>query len=242
MLVRRVRDKCGAASMRCVGTSATLATKGTREERQKEIAGVAARLFGLPVPAPNVVVESVQRATQGPEPSQEQLVAVLSGEPSYPASFTELARHPLAVWAEIAFGLRTDDLGRLERRDPRTLTDVARELSLLTNVSESRCQEHLRQLLLAGCHAFNSASGFPLFAFRLHQFISRGTTVYATPEPPTAQRHFSAEGQRYVPGDRSRRLYPLAFCRVCGQDYLVVALRHGEQLEPRYMESTPGAS
>lgn len=242
MLVRRVRDKCGAPSMRCVGTSATLATQGTREQRQEEIARVAARLFGLPVPAANVVVESVERATQGHEPAREQLVAVLSGGPSFPSSFIELARHPLAVWAEIAFGLRTDRLGRLERRDPRTLTDAARDLNLLTNVSEVRCQEHLRQLLLAGCHSFDPASGFPLFAFRLHQFISRGTTVYATPEPPTAQRHFSAEGQRYVPGDRSRRLYPLAFCRVCGQDYLVVALKHGEQLEPRYMEAVPGAN
>src|SRR5205823_961060 len=75
MLVRRVRDRCGSRSMRCVGTSATLATQGTREERQADIARVAARLFGLAVPAGNVVVESVQRATQEPEPTGQQLAA-----------------------------------------------------------------------------------------------------------------------------------------------------------------------
>jgi ATP-dependent helicase YprA (DUF1998 family) len=31
MLVRRLRDRCGASSMRCVGSSATLASQGSRE-------------------------------------------------------------------------------------------------------------------------------------------------------------------------------------------------------------------
>jgi hypothetical protein len=238
MLVRRVRGRCGAPSLRCVGTSATLASQGTREQRQKDIAGVAHRLFGLAVPPSNVVLESVQRATQGPLPTADVLRAALANEPSYPQSFAELTQHPLAIWAETAFGLEPDELGRLERRRPRTLTEVAREMCSLTGVPEERCKEHLRSVLLAGCGAVDPASGFPLFAFRLHQFISRGSTVYATPEPPTPMRHFSAEGQRFVPGDRERRLYPLAFCRVCGQDYLVVAL-HGEQLEPRYLDTAP---
>jgi len=76
---------------------------------------------------------------------------------------------------------------------------------------------------LAGYRAGDPTTGFPLFAFRLHQFVSRGDTVYATPEPPD-RRHLSSEKQVFVPHDRDRRLYPLAFCRICGQDYLVVHL------------------
>src|SRR5260370_42514450 len=34
MLVRRVRERCGAPTMRCVGTSATMATGGTPQEQQ----------------------------------------------------------------------------------------------------------------------------------------------------------------------------------------------------------------
>lgn len=56
MLVRRVRDRSGAPSLRCVGTSASLASQGTREQRQADIAGVAQRLFGLAVPPRNVVL------------------------------------------------------------------------------------------------------------------------------------------------------------------------------------------
>lgn len=57
----------------------------------------------------------------------------------------------------------------------------------------------------------------PAFAFRLHRFISRGDTVHATIEPED-RRHRSVRKQRFVPGDRSRALFPLAFCRECGQE------------------------
>ncbi|HZS92096.1 MAG TPA: DEAD/DEAH box helicase, partial [Chloroflexota bacterium] len=40
MLVRRVRDRCGAPGMRCIGTSATLAGSGTREDRAVAVAEV----------------------------------------------------------------------------------------------------------------------------------------------------------------------------------------------------------
>ena len=62
----------------------------------------------------------------------------------------------------------------------------------------------------------------PVFAFRLHQFLSRGDTVYASPEQP-GDRYLTLTRQRFVPGsNREKVLLPLAFCRECGQDYYVV--------------------
>ena len=58
-------------------------------------------------------------------------------------------------------------------------------------------------------------------AFRLHQFISRGDTVYASIEPEL-DRHVTVYGQQFVPGERDKVLLPLAFCRECGQEYYVV--------------------
>ncbi len=232
MLVRRVRERCGSPTMRCVGTSATLAGGGTREQRQAEVALVATRLFGSEVPPTNVIGETLRRATQGTGPDVAALRDALQHDPPYDALGTALAQHPLAVWAEDAFGLRQDEQGRLERRSPRTLSSVAAELAGLTGATLDRCVRHLRVLLLAGSQVPAEGTGTPLFAFRLHQFISRGGTVYSTPEP-VDQRHLSAEGQQFVPGDRSRRYFPMAFCRSCGQDYLVVSLAAGSQLEPR---------
>jgi len=235
MLVRRVRQHCGDAALRCVGTSATLAGSGSLEARQVEVAKVASRLFGTDVPPVNVINETLRRATIGAEPSPVQLMSVLNGPASYPDEFGSLVRHPLAVWTELALGLDQDEQGRLERRSPRTISDAADHLSHVTGVDKNRCAEHLRALLLAGNRAINPETGFPLFAFRLHQFISRGDTVYSTLES-AEHRHLSAEGQVFVPGDRQRRLYPMAFCRYCGQEYHVVSLKNGDQLEPRDLD------
>jgi hypothetical protein len=61
----------------------------------------------------------------------------------------------------------------------------------------------------------------------LHQFLAAGGTVYSTLESP-ATRQLSLEGQYYAPGgDGSRLLYPLVFCRECGQEYYMVNWRKG---------------
>ena len=72
----------------------------------------------------------------------------------------------------------------------------------------------------------------PPFAFRLHQFISRGDSVYASLEAE-ADRHLTVQGQRFVPGDRERILLPLVFCRECGQEYYSVRI---------VQENAPGES
>ena len=63
---------------------------------------------------------------------------------------------------------------------------------------------------MAGYGLKNPKSQFPAFAFRLHQFLSRGDTVYASLEKES-DRYLTVHGQRYVPGDRERLLLPLSF-------------------------------
>ncbi|MHB1414423.1 MAG: DEAD/DEAH box helicase [Chloroflexota bacterium] len=239
MLVRRVRERCGAASMRCVGTSATVAGSGTREERQTEVAAIASRLFGDEVTPERVIGETLQRATT-PDAAEKakgpaHLRGTLAGPPQYEADYAGLSALPLAAWAEEAFGLQADEQGRLERREPRRLSEVAEELSGFTGASTATCEAHLKALLLAGYGAHHPATGFPLFAFRLHQFISRGDAVYSTLQP-APHNYLTVEGQVYAPGSRERRLYPLAFCRECGQEYFVVDRQPGGQLELRELE------
>src|SRR5690606_9569265 len=72
----------------------------------------------------------------------------------------------------------------------------------------------------------------------LHQFLASGGSVYATLEAPGV-RVLSTEGRVYASNsaeDEPKILYPLAFCRECGQEtYLVARVReHGEErLVPR---------
>jgi hypothetical protein len=91
----------------------------------------------------------------------------------------------------------------------------------VTGLSEEECEGAIRNTLLTG---FSLVDEFarPVFAFRLHQFVSKGETVYASPEPEE-DRHITLERQQFVPNsDRKKVLLPLAFCRECGQEYYLV--------------------
>ncbi len=246
MLVRRARHAFGAEQLQCVGTSATLAGPGSAEEQRRTVAEVASGLFGASVTPEDVIGETLRRST--PERALDDpgfvanLRAVLArpGEPA-PTAYEAFAQHPLSSWVESVFGLtREQGSGRLIRSNPRPIggpEGAARQLSEATGIDEERCAEALRSWLLAGHRADrNPVSGFPVFAFRLHQFIGKGDTVYATLEP-AVNRVVTLHGQVFVPGDRDRRLYPLVFCRECGQEFYSVFAHKGEggvvEYEPR---------
>lgn len=76
---------------------------------------------------------------------------------------------------------------------------------------------------MLGYHVINPMNGFPAFAFRLHQFISRGDTVYSSLDNST-NRHITVQKQQFVPNEeRKRILLPLVFCRHCGHEFYSVA-------------------
>ena len=99
---------------------------------------------------------------------------------------------------------------------------AAAKLNELTGLPPETCAAAIRAGLQASylCEP-HPETRRPPFAFRLHQFISRGDSVYASLEAE-AGRHLTVQGQRFVPGDRSRVLLPLVFCRECGQEYYCV--------------------
>jgi superfamily II DNA/RNA helicase len=118
------------------------------------------------------------------------------------------------------------------RRTPITLEEGAEKLaqvcysasahsqeSTLKNYYE-RCLDILKQMFLWG----SKTKGL---AFRLHQFISQGGSVYSTIESRD-KRLFTLEGQYTTTEDRL--LYPLVFCRECGQDYYVVRYDADKQI------------
>ena len=63
LLIRRVKDACEAENVQCVGTSATMASEGTSQQRRKAVADVAFQVFGAPVAEENIIGETLIRAT-----------------------------------------------------------------------------------------------------------------------------------------------------------------------------------
>lgn len=242
LLVRRVRDRLETSDQRLsfVGTSATLASEGSYQERQTQVAEVGTQIFGSPVKPEHIVGETLRRATQpyGSEDAfrRDLSAAVRLGESLVaPARYEDFVAHPLSIWIEATFGLREME-DRLIRQQPRSIQGeggAARELSILTGVDEGVCATVIQRWLLAGYQGEpNPDTGFAPFAFRLHQFISPGDTVYATIETED-ERHLTLRGQQFVPGDRERVLFPLCFCRECGQEYYTVRMTTHEDDEAR---------
>ncbi len=218
MLIRRVRQACQAPELQCVGTSATMSSEGTDEKRRLRVAEVATKIFGTPVRADNVITETLVRATA---PGEVTVPAERLRTPDAPRAYHDLYQDPLARWIESTFGLATDDDGRLVRQRPTTVETAAEELERATGVPSERCAEAIRHTLEAGAEAKHPGNGRPLFAFRLHQFLSKGDTMHATLEAPKT-RYLTREYQIDRPGHDGHVLLPLAFCRDCGQEYLKV--------------------
>ena len=236
MLLRRVRQRAGRRDLVCIGTSATIVTDGDRGERRARIAEAGQKLFGVAVPADHVVEETLQRVATVPVPEgREALAAAVRAEP--PAAERDaVTGHPLAAWVEATFGLAMAGEG-LIRRPPLAFEEGLKRLVEATRLDAELCRARLRAVLEAG-NAATLPSGEPVFAFRLHQFLASGGSVYTTLEDPDT-RTLSTEGSVYAPKTEegaSKLLYPLAFCRECGQEmYLVARVReHGEErLVPR---------
>jgi ATP-dependent helicase YprA (DUF1998 family) len=140
---------------------------------------------------------------------------------------------PLSAWIETAFGVRCDASGRLVRNLPVTLRTAASQLSDLIGLGAEQCAQPIKDALLKGFAVRHPETGFPVFAFRLHQFISRGDTVYASLEPEV-ERHLTVHGQQFVPGRHGSLLYPLCFCRQCGQEFYSVR-REKDSAGPGYL-------
>jgi ATP-dependent helicase YprA (DUF1998 family) len=231
LLVRRIRNRLEAKKLQHVGTSATLAGSGPFESQRTEVARVATKIFGAEVKPEHVIGETLRRITPDLDLNDPEFRKKLSERISDPAKkppkiYQDFIHDPLSIWTESTFGVTTEPGGkRLIRCQPQSIhgeQGAATNLSKLTGVNVDRCAEAIQEGLLAGyrCEP-DPDTGFTVFAFRLHQFISRGDTVYATIEPEE-DRHITVQGQQFVPGERDRVLFPLVFCRECGQEYYCV--------------------
>ncbi len=244
LLIRRCRLAFGGHDIICIGTSATMASGGSTDEQKRAVAHVAQMLFGVPFDPPQVIGETLERATPEADYEDQQAIRTLqdtiNADALPPENYDDFRKHPLASWIESTFGVRAEEgTGRLLRQTPRRLqggASAAEELGRLTNTDPAHCASVLQRFLLKGSQLRRSESSrFPIFAFRLHQFFTRGDTVWATIEPEL-ERHLEMAKKGAKPGEPHKPLFPLVFCRQCGTGYYrvkVVSDAQGKALFPR---------
>ena len=235
MLVRRVRERFNE-NLLCVGTSATMASEGSAEDRNTVVASIASRLFGVEVYPENIITETLEPVTGKNVPIDGPSLrrAIEAGVPSQP-THDELSSDPVAAWVERNLGLEDQD-GKLVRiSQPLTVVEASSKLSDASGLEVDVCRDYLARFLLAAYQS-RDESGRSFFAFRLHQFISGAWNAYSTLEG-LGERYLTLEGQQFKPGDRARPLFTLCFCRKCGQEYYPVWAKlvagHPDAFAPR---------
>src|ERR1700730_14078903 len=113
LLMRRLRDLIGADDMLCVGTSATLASRGTFANQQVEIAQLGRTLFGANFEPSSVVGETLRRASATFDFETNQGIAALRDRVSSvpfqpPSDYEAFIADPLVSWIEATLGLTTE--------------------------------------------------------------------------------------------------------------------------------------
>lgn len=235
MLVRRVKERLTPSTdLICIGTSATMSSSADELERSKAVADVATKLFGQKIAPASVIDELLERATStsikaeklGDELRRaviEPLPAVLTDE--------ELKVHPLACWVETEVGLEEGE--KLKRRAPMTLPEAAKKLEIQTGIDFEQCQRAIAEMLAMMGRREDERGGNgsrAFLAFKLHRFISGAGQAYLTLEE-ASKRRVCLEGQKFHPDDPDVRLYPVFFCRECGQEHLSVAVTYDDGAE-----------
>lgn len=209
LLVRRVRERLSPENLQCIGTSATMASEGSLEDKSRVVSDVASRLFATEIPESNVIVETLERVTDPAESAHSvkpRLGPAIDAGIGSGLSDSQLRHHPLAIWVETRLGVSWSDIDqRWVRAQPLTLVEAAQRLASDSGRGEEACRESLRTLLLQSSLTEQDRTGNPdasqrsFFAFKLHQFISGAGHAFATLEAPGV-RTVTVDGQQFLPG------------------------------------------
>ncbi|MCO5206229.1 MAG: DEAD/DEAH box helicase [Anaerolineae bacterium] len=219
LLIRRLKERANKSALQCIGTSATMASGDSAEARRQAVADFAGNLFGSTISADNVIEETLERLITRARPLTRGELAHALHTPLPDQNWAAFAANPLSFWIEATFGLRLDPSGHIRRQTPLTLSAGAEQLAVDAGVGVEQCATRLREMLLLGSRIESPVDPrTTVFAFKLHQFISQGESIYATLQQPE-KRLLTLDGQYYAPGKETRFLYPLRFCRACGQAY-----------------------
>jgi len=227
LLMRRLAERSGSKRIQYIGTSATMASEGKAAEKRRAIADVGSLLFGTPVAPEDVIGETLEFFTEKRDVTTSafinELIGVLDDPP--PTDLESYRKHPLTIWIENEFGLTIDDEERIVRGKPKAVYGpggIAEALALRTNICQEKAEKIVEAHLL-GATQFpaDPRMGTHPFVFRLHQFFSPGIGIFAS-LAPASERFLSLQGQKSAPEDPLHFLFPLCFCRECGQHYYIV--------------------
>lgn len=229
-LIRRIKALTQGTVV-CMGTSATMSSRGAFEEQQKAVAEVASKIFGEPISTNQIIGEELERSLDwsGTVPAGEGLASpILEDQP-----LELLKSHPLAIWLENSIAVAETDHG-LQRRKPTTAEDLIEALMEASSMSREQATNQILKLLnwIAAVNKAQTDQGerYTYLPFKLHQFFAQTGSVYATLDRP-GFRKVTLEPGIYE-GSENDFVFPHVFSRASGRTFVCV---HLDQKNSRFL-------
>ena len=241
-LVRRLKQRTKTiGKLLCIGTSATMISDNTDENSSKAIADFASKMFGEEFKPENVVIETEDKALEfiGNKISdtfsiQDSDIETLDHDNPETAKsvYKALMDEDFTDSTNLELGEALKDsllLGFLEKelKEVKSLGELAASYQNKTRNSFTleQCKAELMAALFLGiCGTQKTDTGkeVPRFIPKIHAFYNQGGELRGCLVP--ACGYLSHTGETTCPkceqeGRETKTLYPLHFCRVCGQEY-----------------------
>lgn len=230
LLIRRIKNIADNKII-SIGTSATMASIGTKQDKQKAVAEVAEIIFGDKFELSQIIGEYLVTCTNPNKkiPNEWELQEAIKNGVNIDDSETIFFDHPLAIWLENKIALYHHDDGFIERGMPKRLSDIENELKKDSGFSSEDIKGIVEDLLhwteQLNIKALSQSSNKTFLPFRFHQFISQTNTVYVTLDS-ISKRKISVKSGRYVKDDESnidKFIYPVLFSRYSGHEFICVS-------------------
>jgi len=229
-LIRRIKALTQSPVV-CMGTSATMSTRGTFDEQKKAVSEVATKIFGESITSAQIIGEQLERSLNwnGTIPSGNALATPIPSEKGLEA----LKLHPLAIWLENSAAIIETEHG-LRRRKPNTAGDLIAALMETASLSKEQATIQILDLLrwIAAVNKRQTDQGerYTCLPFKLHQFFAQTGSVYATLGLPES-RKVTLEPGIYEGADNDF-VFPHVFSRASGRTFICV---HVDQKNARFL-------
>ncbi len=248
MLIRRIKN-LAKGKIVTIGTSATMASGGTKLEKQQAVANVAETIFGDPFDVSQIIGEYLITCTnpENKSPNEWDLQEAIAKGINIEDDDFIFFNHPIACWLENKIALNYLPDGFIERGIPKKFSAIAEELQQESGSDPTKVEETLKDVLLWAENLNNKAASQSIrksyLPFRFHQFISQTNTVYVSLDP-IEKREITVKSGRYIKDtegqDGDKFIYPVLFSRYSGHEFICVSKDfENNTLKPRDPSEVP---
>lgn len=245
LLIRRVHSKT-INDIICIGTSATMASGGTKLQQKVAIAKIGSQIFDKKFSHDQIIGEYLENTTTSKLVSNEEVRQAIQNGINSDADENVFIQHPLSIWIENNIALHTLEDGSTERGKPLTLTQIAQKLSDAIECSLEEAQTATKSFLIWAENlneiAQKKANRKSYLPFKFHQFIAQTDTVAVTLDKPE-NRVITLNKSLYYKDKNTNKeqfVYPILFSRYSGQEFICVKKDFGKgQLIPRPPHELP---